>query len=136
MYHLHTMFVNTIWLPKCLPKTCNITIIISNEKYLLHPLSALYTRDITHSKHFIHYPGRGHQPSTTLVSSDGMVRDDCSTCSFHFILYFDFVILMFPLSLNINVGTGPRQLMRKYIFEINVHHSQVDEVSTRAICGS
>ena len=31
-----------------------------HEKYLLHSLSALYIRDITHSKHFTHYPGRGH----------------------------------------------------------------------------
>ena len=31
-----------------------------NEIYLLHSLSALYTRYTTHRKHFSHYPGRGH----------------------------------------------------------------------------
>ena len=33
---------------------------MQHEKYLLHSLSAIYMRDITHSKHFSHYPGRGH----------------------------------------------------------------------------
>ena len=28
-----------------------------------------------------------------------MVRDDCSTCSIHFFLDFDFVVLVFPLSM-------------------------------------
>ena len=40
------------------------------------------------------------------VSGDDKVREDCTTRSFCFNVDFDFVILMSPLSSNIDVGTG------------------------------
>ena len=69
MYQLHTMFVSPTWLPNGYRKQ-NMQHYINNnqmymlmaynETHLLHSLCALYTRYMTHSKHFSHYLGRGH----------------------------------------------------------------------------